>query len=180
MNIEAFKKEFNTQEKCIKYLEKIRWGNRPVCVHCGRGNRITTRKGTHIHHCNECNKDTTVLMNSPMQHSRLPLMKWFHIIYLMLHTNKTARQISRETKVAYQNIWHANMRIRCFMVTPETGQEIIITLRDDLRKFIKERGLSEKEELKVGGFDKTIQQLLSSYEGEKGNYQSLLGSGFTH
>lgn len=169
--------EFDTQEKCIKYLEEIRWDNRPVCVYCDSGNRMSSRIGTNIHHCNKCNRDTTVLLRSPMEHSRLPLVKWFHIAHLLLYTNKTARQISRELQTPYQHTWHAMMRLRCFMVPLNTGGGIKLKLRDDLKRFIKERSRSENKSIRIEGyckFDKTLKELLSSYEGDKTNYQSVL------
>jgi len=55
MNLSQLHSKFGTQEKCIRYLEKIRWSKRPICVHCSSDN-VTKRKNSIKWHCNSCNK----------------------------------------------------------------------------------------------------------------------------
>ncbi|MBL9029251.1 MAG: transposase, partial [Caedimonas sp.] len=38
MNILEVYKRFPDQKACIKYLEKIRWGNKPICPYCNSKN----------------------------------------------------------------------------------------------------------------------------------------------
>lgn len=38
MNIIQIFKKFPTQKSCIKHLEKVRWGDKPICVYCGSTN----------------------------------------------------------------------------------------------------------------------------------------------
>lgn len=174
MTHSEFTTKFNTNAKCIAYIEELRWGKKrqAVCVHCCSGNRMTKRGGTNIWHCNKCNLDSTVLLKSPMEHSRLPVTKWFEILYWMLFSNKNTSQISRQVKVPYKNLWYCCMRLKCYMFSPEE-RSMAITMRDDLRKFIKERGLSEKEQLRIGFFDKTVQELLSGYDEGNSDTESL-------
>lgn len=45
---------FDTQEKCIKFLEELRWNNNITCVHCSYdGKMYRDRKD---YQCKSCNK----------------------------------------------------------------------------------------------------------------------------
>ena len=39
-NLFYFFKQFPDEESCWKYLEKRRWGNTPICPHCGNAQKI--------------------------------------------------------------------------------------------------------------------------------------------
>lgn len=43
MNLTLLHRKFNTQDKCIAYLKKLRWGNTPACIHCGSMNVVYLR-----------------------------------------------------------------------------------------------------------------------------------------
>lgn len=117
MNLTYLAKKYNTRDKCIKQLEKIRWGKKPCCVHCNSTN-ITKRKKTIKWHCNSCNKDFTALFGTIFESSRMPLPKWFQLIFLMLNAKKgiSAMQIHRDIGVTYKTAWYSAMRVRCAML----------------------------------------------------------------
>jgi transposase-like protein len=96
MNLTVLHRKFNTQEKCIAYLEKIRWGNTPSCVNCGSTN-VTHREGTIRWHCNDENKDFCVLFGTIFENCRLPLPKFCEIMFLMNNAKMgiSASEISR-------------------------------------------------------------------------------------
>jgi len=119
MNLIRLQEKFNTHNKCIKHLEKVRWNNKPTCPHCSAQN-ITKRTGhvTTKYHCNSCNKDFTVLVDTIFEGTKLPLNKWFVLIALMLNARKgiSSLQISRDINVTYKTAWYCAMRIRCAML----------------------------------------------------------------
>ena len=43
MSIVQVYKKFPTDQDCLKHLEKIRWGSKPVCPHCNRGDKFKHR-----------------------------------------------------------------------------------------------------------------------------------------
>lgn len=118
MNLLQIHKQYNTKAKCVRHLEKVRWNGHPVCPHC-ESDRITqrsNRKG--YYHCNNCNKDFTVLMGTIFEASKLKLPKWFMLIGMMLNARKgmSAMQISRNLGVTYKTAWYSAMRVRCAMI----------------------------------------------------------------
>ena len=40
-NLFYFFRQFPDEDACRKYLEKRRWGNAPVCPHCGNSQKIS-------------------------------------------------------------------------------------------------------------------------------------------
>ena len=52
MNIIQIFQKFPTQESCIRHLEKMRWGDKPVCVYCGSTHTNPLTRELR-HHCTE-------------------------------------------------------------------------------------------------------------------------------
>jgi len=118
MNLSDIQTHFHTNAQCREYLESVRWNDGIYCAHCGSTSSITKRKDSHIYHCNACNRDLTVFINTIFEHSRLPLTKWFTVIALMLDAKRgmATMQISRHVGCSYATAWYITMRIRCAMV----------------------------------------------------------------
>ena len=136
MSINIINKDFGTKAKCIKYLENLRWADGIYCTHCGTDTSITKRKKTNIRHCNNCNKDFSVLVGSVFEHSRMSLTNWFLMIDLILNAKKgiSASQLSRNLGVSYKTAWLTAMKVRCGMV-----------------EDIELSGTIESDEMYVGG-----------------------------
>lgn len=117
MNLTQLSIKYNTKEKCIAHLEKVRWGDTPACLLCGSIKVSRRTKGIRWH-CNDCNRDYSVLYETIFEHSRLALPKWFQLISLMLNAKKgiSAMQISRDIGVTYKTAWYSAMRVRCAML----------------------------------------------------------------
>lgn len=118
MNLTTLNKNYSTKAKCIAYLEKLRWGKKPACPFCDGSEHISKRTGTIRYHCNTCNKDFSVLVNTIFEDTRLPLPKWFQLIALMLNAKKgiSAKQLMRDIDIGYSTAWFAAMRVRCAMI----------------------------------------------------------------
>lgn len=147
MNLSILQQKFNTHDKCIRHLEKVRWEGNPVCPHCEsssitprelkkKSNRGRKRKNpeqtrkTPMYHCNSCNKDFTVLMGTIFEGSKMPLQKWFMLIALMLDAKKgiSSKQISRNLDVTYKSAWYCSMRVRCAMLDQADMLEGIVEM----------------------------------------------------
>jgi len=136
MTLSELMQKFNTREKCIKFLEKKKWGKTPVSPFTGKTN-VTKRANSIYYHCNDTNKDFTVLKDTIFEASKMPLPKWFLLIQLMITAKKgiSSAQISRLLGVTYKTAWYSAMRVRCAMV-------------DDMGLL---EGIVEMDETYVGG-----------------------------
>ncbi len=118
MNLIDINKKFNSQAKCLSYLEKLRWGKTVTCTKCGSDNTVRIKPQAGRHHCNNCKTTFSVLVDTIFENTRLPLTKWFMVIGLMLNAKKgiAAAQIMRDTGITYKTAWYAAMRVRCGMI----------------------------------------------------------------
>jgi len=118
MNLIKISKKYDTQAKCLAYLEKLRWGKTVTCTKCGSGNTVRIQSQAGRHHCNNCKTTFSVLVDTVFENTRLELPKWFLIIGLMLNAKKgiSAKQIMRDAGVTYKTAWYTAMRVRCGMI----------------------------------------------------------------
>lgn len=122
MTITELNKKYNTQAKCLKTLEKLRWDGNVKCTFCGSELTapIKTEKGRHT--CKKCKKSFSVLSDTIFEDTRLPLPTWFQIINLMLNAKSgiAAKEIERNIGVTYKTAYYTAMRVRIGMLMDET------------------------------------------------------------
>ncbi len=75
MNIIEITNRFPTELDAVKYFEKIRWGNKPVCAYCGSEN-IGARNMDFRFHCKDCQKSFKVTTNTKLHRTRILLKTW--------------------------------------------------------------------------------------------------------
>lgn len=136
MELMTLIKKLNTQHKCIKYLEQLRWGSHPTCPYCNSTSSTSVKKEKR-HHCNKCNKSFSVLIGTIFQDSNLTLPKWFIAISLILNAKKgiSSRQLARHIKVTKDTAWYLQKRVRKAM-------------KEDAQLF---KGIVEIDESYIGG-----------------------------
>jgi len=115
-------KQFSTEDKCLDYLENMRWPNGVACVHCGvmHVSKITREKGKNkrmrIYQCleKECGKQFSATSGTIFSDTHLPLEKWFLAIALVMEAKKgiSANQLKRHLGVNYRTAWYLAHRIR--------------------------------------------------------------------
>jgi ISXO2-like transposase domain/Transposase zinc-ribbon domain len=117
-------REFDTDEKCLDYLEAMRWPNGVCCVECGstKVSRITREtkgknKRTRLYQCleKECGHQFSPTAGTIFHDSHLPLKKWFMAIALICEAKKglSACQLQRHLGIgSYRTAWHLAHRIR--------------------------------------------------------------------
>jgi transposase-like protein len=131
-------KQFNTEDKCLDYLEQLRWPNGVGCIECGSVNvkryvreAKSKNKRTRIYQCQEkeCGHQFTPTAGTIFHDSHLPLEKWFMAIALVCEAKKglSACQMQRHLGLgSYRTAWHLCHRIRAAMAenTVLTGEAV--------------------------------------------------------
>jgi transposase-like protein len=117
-------RRFNTEEKCLAYIEKMRWPDGQIgCIHCGELNVSTINrestgknKRTRIYQClaKACGKQFSVTSGTIFSDTHLSLTKWFMAIALICEAKKgiSAKQLERHLGINYRTAWHLGHRIR--------------------------------------------------------------------
>lgn len=113
--------EFHSEAAAFAHLEKIIWGDAPVCPHCGGLDRITKVKANPtkriregLWRCGDCKKQFTVKIGTVFEHMRLPLHKALQAVYLVTSSKKgiSAHQLHRTLEITYKSAWFLLHRIR--------------------------------------------------------------------
>ena len=106
-------KSFPTKEDCIRYIEKIRWSNKPVCPHCG-SHRISSMKREFRYHCNACNVSFSVTVKTLFHNTRIPLQKWFAAIEIFIQNEKiiSVRKLAQALDINKDTAWTMISRIK--------------------------------------------------------------------
>lgn len=117
-------KTYDTREKCIKFLETIRWGDKIVCPYCNShkiSNRAEKSERIDRHQCQVCKKSFTVLVGT-IFHKAHKLPEWFQILILTLNSKKgeSSYQVARNLGMRQATVWHIQKRIREALSTKES------------------------------------------------------------
>lgn len=124
----ALATKVQTEGDAYAYMEQLRWGDTPVCAHCGSGrchylNPVNgtsrkTRTGNtserRVWFCGACRKQFSVTTNTIFHGSKISLRKWLFVAYEMC-ANKNgiaAREIQRKYEVTAKTAWFMTQRLR--------------------------------------------------------------------
>ena len=140
MNIFDLIKKYGTQEKCIKLLEKVKWGDCPACPYCNSENvcRHKERNQQSRWQCSTCKQSYSVTVGTIFHCTHLELPKWFAILSLMLNAKKSlsSYQISRDIGIRQPTVLSIQNKIRKAMASSQ-GQLL--------------KGIVEMDETYIGG-----------------------------
>lgn len=107
--------KFPNEEAARKFFEARRWGNEPVCGHCGSVS-VTKCKDLKpmAYRCKDCRKHFSVRTGTVLAESRLPLQKWLLAIFMLNSARKgiPSTQMARELGVTQKTAWFLAHRIR--------------------------------------------------------------------
>jgi transposase-like protein len=114
--------EFSTEEKCIDYLEKLRWPEGIRCLSCGHEkiSRIRAKgrlgKVRLLYQCLEksCRYQFSATTGTIFHDSHLPLQKWFLAISMVSKDSEkvAVNQLRHSLGVQYKTAQHVVERIR--------------------------------------------------------------------
>lgn len=117
-NYLEFQRRFSSQESCIKAIFRYRWPAGFVCPKCNHddGHWLTKR---HVIQCTLCRRQTSITAGTLFHKTKIPLVKWFALIYLMsqdkggISTMRAANLLGMH----YTTVWNMMHKIREAMTT---------------------------------------------------------------
>lgn len=120
MDLVTIFEKFPNQEACIAHLEIARWGDTPVCPHCGSEDVARKKENDRIGrwNCHACKSSFNVLSKTIFQQTKIPLQKWFLAISIYLGAKKSVSsyQLARNLNISQSAAWELGMKIRQGMV----------------------------------------------------------------
>jgi transposase-like protein len=114
---------FHNEKAAFRHLEKLLWGDEPVCPHCGmvdRAGKLGGVKGKNgqvrlgLWKCYSCRKQFTVRVGTVFECAHIPLHKCLQAVHLMASSKKgvSAHQLHRILEITYKSAWFLAHRIR--------------------------------------------------------------------
>ena len=157
MEIIKILENYNNEAKCYHYLEKVRWNNVPTCPYC-ESNRASKRKNEHRHKCLDCNRSYSVLVGTIMEGTKLPIIKWFLAICLLLNAKKgiSSLQLARDIGVNKNTAWYLQKRIRCAMNEDEALLQGIVEADESYiggSIVHKHKKIKQERQYHIGGME---------------------------
>jgi transposase-like protein len=105
-------------DDCRMFLEKVRWGDEPVCPHCGSKSKehykLNKNDFKGLYKCRGCWKRFTVTVGTMFESSHIPLRKWFTAIWLFASHKKgiSSVQLHKDLHITQKSAWFMLSRIR--------------------------------------------------------------------
>lgn len=112
----AFQRKYRTDEDCLQAIFEARWPQGFLCPKCGHdfGYRLSQRRSMQ---CAACRKQTSITSGTLFERSKVPLQKWFWLIYLMsqdkggISTVRAAELL----EMHYATVWFMMHKLRVAM-----------------------------------------------------------------
>lgn len=116
--LQQFSERFLNDEACLEYLKEKRYpGGLAHCEKCGVTREHHRVSGRPAYACDYCGKMISPMAGTIFEKTTTPLCRWFYAMYLMGSTRCgiSAKQIQRETGVAYKTAWRTFKQIRSLL-----------------------------------------------------------------
>lgn len=109
-----FHERFRNEEDCYGWLFKCRWPDGFICPACG-GKKYVKISTRGLLQCKDCRKQVSLTAGTIFHKTRVPLLKWFMLIYRMA-TSKTGvsiNEMKKELEIRdYKTVWVMAHKIR--------------------------------------------------------------------
>jgi transposase-like protein len=132
----ALADRLRTEADAYEFLEELRWGDKPICPHCGtdgrpyfltpkNGESRKTRTGSEsqrrVWKCSnpECRRQFSVLTGTVFHGTKIPVRTWVFVIFDMCASKNglSAREVERKYDLTPKSAWHMLHRLREAMKT---------------------------------------------------------------
>jgi transposase-like protein len=102
-----------TEERCRRYLEELRWPDGVSCSECG-ARPVTPIPARRRFYCRRCRRFFSVTSGTVLHNCHLPIWKWFVAVELMVTRDDgvSAHRLMQLLGVSYKTAWFAEHRIR--------------------------------------------------------------------
>lgn len=116
LSLLEFQERFRTEEDCLQEIIRKRWPDGFACPHCD-SKHITRLAKRRAFQCNLCKRQTSITAGTIFEKTRVPLLKWFLMMYLVANDKggASAYRLAALLKMRYDTVWHILQKLRAAM-----------------------------------------------------------------
>jgi len=116
VDFEEFSRIYPDRETCFKFLADLKWENGYSCRKCG-GTHYSHGHLPHSRRCSKCGYEESVIANTLLQNTRIPINKAFYMIFLMYSTKGkiSSHKLSEILVIRQSTCWAYSSRIKKIM-----------------------------------------------------------------
>jgi len=95
-----FQNQFDSEDKCVEYLFKVRWPEGFRCPRCQHDHCYMIARRA-LYECQACRHQVSVSAGTIFHRTKVPLRKWFWLIYRMAisKTGVSIAEMQRELQI---------------------------------------------------------------------------------
>jgi hypothetical protein len=111
---------------CLRYLERLRWGDTFTCRFCGTMGQGWWQMADGLRRCAECRAETSVTAGTIFAGRRTPLVSWFGAVWYVVNQKQGVSALGLQRVLglgSYQTAWAWLHKLRRAMVLP--GRELL-------------------------------------------------------
>jgi len=119
LTVQEYFESFPSDDACLDYLMKLRYGEVIDCPKCGKHREFTRLKKMPAYACPSCGNHIHPMAGTFLHRTHIPLQKWFYAMYLFTTSRHgvPAKELQRQLGVSYPTAWRMGHQIRKHMAT---------------------------------------------------------------
>ena len=117
---------FGDEGACLRYLERLRWGECSTCRFCGVVDGGWWQMADGSRRCAACRSETSVTAGTIFAGTRTPLVSWFAAVWYVVNPKQGVSALGLQRVLglgSYQTAWAWLHKLRRAMVLP--GRELL-------------------------------------------------------
>lgn len=114
MSLMEFQRKFRTENACQQHLFRLRWPDGYRCPRCDH-DRYSFHHSRHLYQCKFCKYQVSLTAGTIFHKTRIPLRKWFWMIFLMGRQKSGISMLSVQRMLvikSYKTVWLMGHKIR--------------------------------------------------------------------
>lgn len=126
LSLADFMTQFGSNEACEAHLVGERWPQGYRCVRCASAHHSVSFNGRRIWMCLDCNYQSSSIVGTIFEHTKLGLRQWFLAIYLMTQSKNAvaALELKRQLGVSYKTAWLVKHKLLQTMFLREETRQL--------------------------------------------------------
>jgi hypothetical protein len=125
MSLNTFFSTYGTEDQCRQALFSWQWSKGFHCPECGWHHYCEIKKRK-VLQCNRCHHQTSLIVGTIFQDTKLALTKWFLAIYLITQNKNgiSSLALSRQIGVSYNTAWRVKQKLMQVMLERDNGKKL--------------------------------------------------------